>query len=199
MINFDERAPGMGSAGSGPCPSQANASVRVWNSRVFGYGAKLIHLVLKSAQYAAPSLTGDPPMALKKILIATAFVLSASAGQAEDSAIVLGKSAYGALCAVCHGVDGKGGGQIAELFEVEPPNLTKLSERADGRFPFADAYQTIVLGMEAPGHGPSEMPVWGDYFMADALEDRGVNATDAIFIASGRAFALTIYLESIQE
>lgn len=138
-------------------------------------------------------------MKLYKALTATVMFLSASAVQAEDSALVLGKSAYGAFCAVCHGDDGKGSGQVGELFQVKPPNLTKLTERAGGRFPFPDVYHVIILGMEAPGHGTSEMPIWGDYFMADALEDRGVNATDALYIASGRALSLTYYLESIQE
>jgi mono/diheme cytochrome c family protein len=127
------------------------------------------------------------------------MVLSAGAVQADDSAITLGKSAYGALCAVCHGPDAKGGGEVGELFEVKPPNLTTLAKDAGGKFPFADVYQTIILGMEAPGHGPSEMPVWGDYFMADALTDRGVNEADAMFIAAGRALSVAYYLESIQE
>ncbi|MDQ2089012.1 c-type cytochrome [Marimonas arenosa] len=138
-------------------------------------------------------------MKLKNALTSAAIFLSASAVQAEDSAIVLGKSAYGAFCAVCHGEDGKGGGQVGELFQVKPPSLTKLSERAGGRFPFPDVYHVIILGMEAPGHGTSEMPVWGDYFMADALEDRGVSKTDALYIASGRALSLVYYLESIQD
>ena len=138
-------------------------------------------------------------MTLKTLLAAAAIVFSSSSVQAEESALVLGKSAYGALCVVCHGSDGKGGGQVGELFEVKPSDLTKLAERAGGRFPFPDVYHMIILGMEAPGHGPSEMPIWGDYFMADALEDRGVNATDALYIAAGRALSLTYYLESIQE
>jgi mono/diheme cytochrome c family protein len=135
----------------------------------------------------------------KHILATAAMVLSAGAAQADDSAIALGKSAYGALCAVCHGPDAKGGGEVAALFEVQPPSLTKLSERAGGKFPFSEVYQTIILGMEAPGHGPSEMPVWGDYFMADALTDRGLNKSDAMFVAAGRALSVAYYLESIQE
>lgn len=138
-------------------------------------------------------------MHAKTSILAAILSVSAFAVQAQDSAIILGKSSYGALCAVCHGDDAKGGGQVAELFEVKPPNLTKLSERAGGAFPFSDVYQMIVLGMEAPGHGTSEMPIWGDYFMADALEDRGVGKSDAVTIAAGRALSLTYYLESIQE
>ena len=53
--------------------------------------------------------------------------------------------------------------------------------------------------MEQPGHGDSDMPVWGDYFVADSLEDRGVTPGEAIEIAAGRAMSLALYLESIQE
>ncbi len=138
-------------------------------------------------------------MQLQNTLAATAIILSACAAQAEDSAITLGKSTYVRLCAVCHGDDAKGGGTVAELFQVKPKDLTKLSKRADGKFPFSDVYEVIVLGMEAPGHGPSTMPIWGDDFMADALEDRGVSKSDAILMAAGRALSLAYYLETIQE
>ena len=138
-------------------------------------------------------------MTIGKLLVSAVILAAASSAQAEDSAITLGKSAYGALCASCHGDDAKGGGQVGQLFEVKPPDLTTLSQGADGKFPFADVYEVIVLGMEAPGHGPSEMPVWGDYFMADALQDRGVSKSDSITMAAGRALSLAYYLESIQE
>ena len=135
----------------------------------------------------------------KTAVMAAVVALSASPALAEDSALVLGKSANGAHCALCHGANAEGGGEVGELFAVKPPNLTKLAERAGGRFPFSDVYHVVILGMEAPGHGPSEMPVWGDYFMADALEDRGVKPWDALEIAAGRALSLTLYLESIQD
>lgn len=138
-------------------------------------------------------------MRFLKALMSAVVVLSTSAAQSEDSTVILGKSDFGARCALCHANDGKGGGEIAELFRVPPSDLTKLSERAGGTFPFSDVYGIIINGMEMKGHGDSTMPIWGDYFMADALEDRGVSATDAIYIAAGRANSVTSYLESIQE
>ena len=134
-----------------------------------------------------------------KIISATAaFVLSTVAAQADDSAIVVGKSTYGALCANCHGAEGKGG-EMAELYKIDIPDLTKLSERAGGKYPFAFVYENIILGMDLPAHGTAMMPIWGDYFMANALEDRGVNKSDAIFIAAGRALSVAYYLETIKE
>ncbi len=138
-------------------------------------------------------------MQLMKIMMSAIVVLSASAAQSEDSAIILGKSTFGARCSLCHGKDGKGGGEIAELFQVPPSDLTKLSERAGGKFPFSEVYGIIINGMEKKGHGGSTMPIWGEYFMSDALEDRGVNATDALYIAAGRANSVASYLELIQE
>jgi mono/diheme cytochrome c family protein len=138
-------------------------------------------------------------MKLKTILAATVIVIGASAVQAQDSEVVLGKSTYGALCAVCHGDNGKGDGEISELFKIPPADLTKLAAAEEGEFPFVRVYNTLSRGMGKAGHGDSEMPVWGDYFVADSLQDRGVGREDAIAIASGRILAVTMFLESIQE
>lgn len=132
-------------------------------------------------------------------LLATSIILTAGAAAAQDEAIVLGKSTFEARCALCHGADGKGGGEIAELFQVPPSDLTTLSERNGGNYPFARVYSIIVDGMDAAGHGESEMPIWGDYFIASALEERGARLSDAIEMAQGRILSLTYYLESIQQ
>ena len=138
-------------------------------------------------------------MTLKKTLFTVALVLSACAVQAQESVLVLGKSSFGARCALCHGEDAKGGGEIADLFQVPPPDLTTMAQRADGRFPFPEVYNIIVNGMEEAGHGGAEMPIWGDYFLTDTLEDRGLSVGDAMEIAAGRILSMVYYLESIQE
>ena len=139
-------------------------------------------------------------MKLKVTLATAAVLLSAIAAQAQDnSAIVIGKSSFGVRCAACHGEDAKGATDVGGLMRVPPSDLTKLAEREGGRFPFADVYHVIVEGMDKPGHGDSDMPVWGDYFMADALIDRGVSPGDALEMAAGRILSTVYYLESIQE
>lgn len=138
-------------------------------------------------------------MRLKTTLAAATVILSACAAQATDSVIVLGQSTFGAHCALCHGATGKGDGEIAQLFQVPPADLTKLAERSGGSFPFSEVYHIIIEGMQDRGHGSAEMPIWGDYFMTDALEDRGVSAGDAMEIAAGRVLSVVYYLESIQE
>lgn len=138
-------------------------------------------------------------IAMAAIAVLAASSVHSETGNAKESVITLGKSAFDAHCTVCHGEDAKGGGEVAEILAVKPPDLTLLSKGADGKFPFSNVYEVIVLGMDAPGHGPSKMPIWGDYFLADALEDRGVSKSDAITIAAGRALSLAYFLETIQE
>ena len=138
-------------------------------------------------------------MRIHSIIATAALVLSTCAVNAQENELALGKSSYHARCALCHGIDGKGGGEIAELFKVAPSNLTELAKRSGGSFPFVQVYYTLAQGMQKPGHGDAEMPIWGDYFVSDSLEDRGVTPGDAISIAAGRIMALTLYLESIQQ
>ena len=131
---------------------------------------------------------------------ASAILLFASnAAFSADSALILGKSSYAANCAVCHGEDGTGNGAVAELFRVPPADLTKLSERSGGAFPFSEVYQSIANGLGEKAHGGSEMPIWGGYFVADTLQDRGMSTADAEHIVQGRILSLVYYLESIQE
>ncbi len=138
-------------------------------------------------------------MKLRTSLVLAAFALSAGAAQAADSVLVLGKSTFNARCALCHGQDAMGTGDIAELFKVRPSDLTKLAKNNGDKFPFSEVYHTIVEGMQERGHGENKMPIWGDYFMADALQDRGVSPGEAMEIAAGRILSLVYYLESIQQ
>ena len=134
---------------------------------------------------------------LHKLTLAL-FITSTGAVQAADSALVLGKSSYGANCAVCHGDAGTGGGDVAELLRVPPADLTTLSERSGGAFPFSEVYQSIANGLYR-AHGNAEMPIWGSYFKADAIQDRGTSAADADQIVQGRILSLVYYLQSIQK
>ncbi|MBV2358807.1 c-type cytochrome [Thalassococcus sp. CAU 1522] len=138
-------------------------------------------------------------MTFLKTLASAALVLGSGAVHAQDSALVLGKSTFSARCAICHGDDGKGGGEIAGLFSVAPADLTGLSKRAGGAFPFSETYRNIAEGMDKAGHGDSQMPIWGEYFIADSLVDRGVTPDDAAHITQGRILAVVYYLQSIQE
>jgi mono/diheme cytochrome c family protein len=113
---------------------------------------------------------------------------------------ILGRSEFQARCSVCHGDDAKGGGQVGELFAVKPKDLTQLAKENNGIYPFSEVYQAINGRREIVGHGRSEMPVWGEYFREDALEDRSsIYGLDAEHIVQGRILSLVYFLQSIQE
>jgi mono/diheme cytochrome c family protein len=77
---------------------------------------------------------------------------------------VAGAYAYRTYCASCHGVDGRGDGPLAENLRFRPPDLTLVAKRNGGEFP-TEKVQRIVDGRRPlPGHGGSDMPIWGDAF-----------------------------------
>jgi len=116
-----------------------------------------------------------------------------------DEALEQGKADFAQLCAPCHGLDAKGGGQQAAALAKKPSDLTAITARY-GRFPEDRVFETIA-GIDMPeGHGTREMPSWGDVFISEGvgestkLED-AVQASDD---ASRRIAGLMRYIESIQ-
>ena len=136
-------------------------------------------------------------------LASSAFVvLTASSGwaQSADQAMILGKASYAANCAACHGDDGTGGGSYSQYLNVEPIDLTTLSQVSGGAFPFSEVYQLIDGTKMVRTHGDfTSMPVWGDYFMEDTLADRGISQEDATHVVQGRILSLVYFLQSIQK
>ena len=114
---------------------------------------------------------------------------------------MLGKASYSANCVACHGEEAMGDGPMASSFDIAPPNLTTLSDRSGGVFPFSEVYQIIEGSDETMrAHADdSMMPAWGDYFMKDSLADRTMDPEDAEYVVQGRILALVYYLQSIQK
>lgn len=112
--------------------------------------------------------------------------------------VVLGKAEFEERCSVCHGITGKGDGIVGELFAQKPRNLTTLAKENGGVFPFEAVYQAIDGRREIRGHGTTRMPVWGEYLMVEALEDRFIDKKDAYLVVQGRILALVYYLQSVQ-
>ena len=94
-------------------------------------------------------------------------------------------------CAVCHGVDGRGHGPDSVVLKHPVPDLTLISQRSGGKFPF-QRVKEIIEGKE-PGllaHGDREMPIWGPIFHeVESDQDWGEVRLDAI----------TKHMESIQQ
>jgi mono/diheme cytochrome c family protein len=84
---------------------------------------------------------------------------SGTAGQSVD----VGKYEYDAHCAACHGLSGKGDGPFAQLLKsgTVVPNVTELSKKNNGVFPFARVFETIDGTVPIMAHGPTDMPIWG--------------------------------------
>jgi mono/diheme cytochrome c family protein len=128
-------------------------------------------------------------------IVATAGLITTPAG-AQD--VSMGKEIFHGRCAVCDGVEGKGDGLVGELFRQRPKNLALLTKENGGVFPLEKVYQSIDRRSKIAGHGDSNMPVWGEYFMVDTLSDQRIDPKAARDIVAGRIYAVVYYLESIQ-
>jgi mono/diheme cytochrome c family protein len=125
------------------------------------------------------------------------FWLLATASYAqEDEIIAGGKGKYTKYCASCHGNAAKGDGSLAQMLLVKPADLTQLSKRNGGQFPFWRVYRMIDGREEVRGHGSREMPMWGFIFQ---IEEGATQAPYQEDVVRGRIWQLVYFLESIQE
>jgi len=92
---------------------------------------------------------------------------------------------------VCHGTDGRGQGPDAVVLNHPVPDLTLISQKSGGRFPY-QRVREIIEGKE-PGllaNGDREMPSWGPIFHeVESDQDWG----------EVRLAAITRHMESIQQ
>lgn len=131
---------------------------------------------------------------MKDFLSCVVFV-SVCSGAIPAAADKVGQQEFMFYCAGCHGADGKGGGPVAELLEIETPDLTTITQRAGGgEFPVNNTIM-VIDGREVRAHG-GDMPIWGDRFQLFATSQRGETAD---MVARGRILSLVYYLESIQQ
>ncbi len=119
--------------------------------------------------------------------------LSRSAATSGD-ALAQGRAEYAAVCASCHGAEGRGDGPQAASLQAPLPDLTGLSERNGGKFP-REYVRAVITGEYAlAAHGSRDMPVWGVRF--DHAAEGGPAV--ATLYAERRLGRLIAYLESIQ-
>lgn len=67
-------------------------------------------------------------------------------------------------CSACHGVQGRGDGPAAPALQPPPADLTRITQRHDGRFPVDEITALIDGRTVLPAHGSREMPIWGVRF-----------------------------------
>lgn len=92
------------------------------------------------------------------ILCVCLLGFAATGSPAQDS----GKQDYLRYCAGCHGADGKGNGpDYRAIGGPKPPNLTTISSRNGGVFPFQQIEQVVDGRATIPSHKRLDMPFWG--------------------------------------
>lgn len=109
----------------------------------------------------------------------------------REEIIARGQQSFTRNCASCHGTKATGDGPVAATLKVEPANLTQLSQKEGGKFPFWRVHRSVDGRLELPGHGTREMPIWGFVFRKSQL-DTETQIRD-------RILELVYYIESIQE
>lgn len=124
------------------------------------------------------------------VSLAPFFVAPASAQQKEI--YNRGKDDYYWSCLPCHGETGKGDGVMSKILVKPPADLTQLSKKNGGSFPFWTVYNIIAGRDKVPGHETLQMPDYWERFWVEEKE-KGYLPSEI------RILLLTHYLESIQE
>jgi hypothetical protein len=123
-------------------------------------------------------------------------------GYASAETVDSGKTEFQSSCASCHGIDAKGNGPLSKELKTHPTDLTVLTKKHSGVFPFNYIYKVIDGRNEIRGHGSREMPVWGyrfrplpnfadDYILSPSLSPE--------LIVDSRIRAVIDYLNRIQK
>ena len=107
-----------------------------------------------------------------------------------------GKLQYDSRCAVCHGPKGKGDGPYAGLLNIPIADLTTLSKRNNGVFPFQRVYEVIDGRQILKAHGTRDMPIWGIEFRYQA-EEKYFEVPSEVYVQT-RILALTEYINRLQ-
>jgi mono/diheme cytochrome c family protein len=97
------------------------------------------------------------------ITVMSGAVMAAEAGP-DAAAAAKGRVTYGRYCVSCHGPQAKGDGPLAGDLRVAVPDLTTLTQRNRGKYPYDRVVRIIESGESVRGHGTPVMPAWGDVF-----------------------------------
>jgi len=106
------------------------------------------------------------PMATLSVVLLLPTLIVANPARAEEkldpAAAKAGEGIFRTYCASCHGLSGKGDGEIAGVLKQKPADLTRMSARNGGVFPLDQVRQATDGRHDVAGsHGTREMPVWG--------------------------------------
>ena len=131
---------------------------------------------------------------------AQAVAAAGSSGKglvSEGISLELGRRDFVNYSAACHGVSGTGDGTLAEFLTLATPDLTKLARLNAGQFPEERVREVIDGRADVKVHGMRDMPVWGDWFNAEAVsQDTDREARE--LVVQDRIQSLVNYIKSIQ-
>lgn len=131
----------------------------------------------------------------KWILAAIGVLLPAGGAAAQE--MPYGQAEYMNSCASCHGTRGKGNGPLAETLRVPPADLTQLEKKNNGEFPYFRVYAVIDGRYVVPGHGPRDMPVWGQQFLEE--DEKVYGPSGGEIVAQERVHELAGYIQTLQQ
>jgi mono/diheme cytochrome c family protein len=115
---------------------------------------------------------------VKLLMMAACVGLTLGAAIAREMSY--GEAEYLNSCAVCHGVGGRGDGPLGGLLLKHPTDLTHLSRRNGGRFPYSRVSAIIDGRYAKPSHGDHEMPVWGRQSLEEDAKTCGPSGGEVV-------------------
>jgi mono/diheme cytochrome c family protein len=133
---------------------------------------------------------------MMRLAIAVPILLLMGLQACSPTSSNTGRTIYTDKCAICHGANGKGDGELASLLETQPADLTRIAARRDGTWPMLevmgiiDGYSTRYL----PG---SEMPIYDEFLEGNLVSFDTGNGIQQRTPAG--LLAIVRYLETIQE
>lgn len=124
-------------------------------------------------------------------------LLQAGSALAQEEEMSYGEAEYLNSCAVCHGERGIGNGPLAPALVTRPTDLTELSRKNGGEFPYYRVFAVIDGRYIVPGHGDRDMPVWGRQFVEE--DARMFGPLGGELVTTDRIHALAEYVATLQQ
>ena len=105
-----------------------------------------------------------------------------------------GAALFADNCAACHGEDATGWGEMADLLDPSPADLTTITLRNGGTFPRAEMI-SVIDGYHRTGED-EVMPDYGSFLKGPTVP---IDTGDGILTPTpGPLVALMLFLESVQ-
>lgn len=165
--------------------------------RLFGYMITTVKpKISRTPQPVSSGPTARRPR--KRLAIAAAVLIGLGCcltGADVRAQTPTGKQDYDHYCAVCHGSNGKGKGPGSyTLAQTNPSDLTRLSRRNNGKFPFRRVYNIVDGREQFPSHERLNMPFFGTN-----LEIEEGQSPQGKARVRSRIEAIVKYVESLQQ